>query len=88
MPISDKLARELPREVINELAILEDRALRAEEKANHQAERITELQDEVETLREIREELTELARDLLNRAAGDVRVIEDKLRRVLVVGAG
>lgn len=88
MPISDKLVRELPTEVINELAILEDRALRAEEKAGRQAERITELQDEVGDLRDQVQTLAGLASELLNRAAGDVRMIEDALRRVLVVQAG
>jgi predicted nuclease with TOPRIM domain len=80
MPISDKLVRELPQEVINELAILEDRAIRAEGKVGHQAERIDELQDEVTTLREIRDELVELAQTLQG-------TIEHKLRHVLVVQA-
>lgn len=88
MPISDKLARELPQEVVNELAILEDRAIRAEGKTGHQAERILELQEEIEKLRVTREELIEMANDLMNRATADVHAIEDKLRHILALQAG
>ena len=82
----------LPDQVVNELAILEDRALRAEQRANQLDDRLTELRTENGTLRNALDELRGLAYQLKTRAeenaaeaTGAVEAIEDSLRHVLVV---
>jgi predicted nuclease with TOPRIM domain len=89
-----KLIAEMPPEIVAELAILEDRAIRAEGKVARQAEQIERLQSEVAWLREALQELQELAQGLQTRAgevaeaaAADARSIEDKLRHLLVIQA-
>lgn len=83
MPVDERLKvllAELPKEVVNELAILEDRALRAEDRATRCAARNGELVDEVMRLRNAVEELVAMAQGL-------ERTIDDGLRHVLVVQA-
>jgi hypothetical protein len=88
VPVSEKLLRELPIEVVNELAILEDRAIRAEQRAGRLEQRNDELLTQVTQLRAALATVTELASELQSRAIVDAGHIEDALRRVLVIQAG
>lgn len=91
----EKLLADLPEQVVNELAILEDRALRAEQHADRISGRVAELQNENGMLRAALDELRGLAYLLKARAeqtseqaAGDAEAIEEALRHALVVMAG
>jgi hypothetical protein len=95
MPLGEQWIRDLPVEVINELAILEDRALRAEDAARRERSRTKELHDEVALLRECIGEVEALAQELQTHAERlareaklDAQAIEGRLRHLLVMRAG
>lgn len=95
MPLDWDILRGLPKEVVNELAILEDRALRAESMLEHYTARTHDLQQEVGLLRTALTSLEDVAKDLLGRATElaeraqeDQEHIEQALRDVIVQQAG
>lgn len=85
---------DLPDKVLNEFAILEDRAQRAERQLERERRRVLELRDEVTVLRELVSEIEHLAKQLQERAqtvareaTEDATAIENRLRHLLVMQA-
>jgi hypothetical protein len=94
MPLPRELTDRLAAEVVNELAILEDRAIRAEGALERSRERAVELEgqvasmrDEVDLLRTLAEELQQATKTLVEEAARQHVNIEKELRRLLVLQA-
>jgi ABC-type phosphate transport system ATPase subunit len=95
MPLSDDTIVSLSQEALNELAILEDRALRAEGQYAAASRKLTELQAEITKLREevgmllqLSTELQEFAQGMADDARIEAGRVEEQLRRFLVVQAG
>jgi len=88
------ILQDLPERVVNELAILEDRAIRAETSLARREERVHDLVIEVNKLRTEMMEMTDLAQGL-QEAAQNLAIaaeaestkIEGQLRRLLVLQA-
>lgn len=94
MPLNADQVKALPEEVLNELAILEDRALRAEQQLDVERSRARELRDEVAVLREVvddsralAEELMEHAQQLARQAADEAESVEAHLAHLLATQA-
>jgi SMC interacting uncharacterized protein involved in chromosome segregation len=95
MPLPENLIEGLPREAVNELAILEDRALRAEGQLSNSVRRMGEMEDEIAKLRSEVEmmlglchELEEFTERMSEAAHSEAAKVEQALRRFLVVQAG
>jgi hypothetical protein len=95
MPLSDETINALPQNVINEMAILEDRALRAEGQLTHKTRQLAALTDEVAKLRgevglllDLAAALQEFAQTIADSASVEARRVEQELRHFLVVQAG
>jgi hypothetical protein len=95
MPLSDETINELPQNVINEMAILEDRALCAEGQLIQKTRRLAELTDEVAKLRgeiglllDLATTLQEFAQAIAETARIEAARVEEQLRHFLVVQAG
>lgn len=94
MPLGADLIAELPEPVLNELAILEDRAIRAERLLDNMRDRNRELRAEAIHLRDVIGEVELLAQEFQKRAqrlAGeaeqDAQAVEKRLRHLLVLQA-
>lgn len=92
MSLDYEIVKDLPERVINELAVLEDRARRAEIALRRERRRVAELRDEVALLRTVVTEVQALAAELQERAqqiASDATeaaaAVEGRLRHLLVV---
>jgi hypothetical protein len=95
MPLPDNLIAALPHEVLNELAILEDRALRAESQLATRTAHLTELELEIGKLRgevglllQLATETQEFAQEIAEGAKVEAGRVEAQLRKFLVVQAG
>jgi len=94
MPLPEELVRGLPDAVVNELAIYEDRAIRAEEALKVKTEQVAGMQaqlvkarDEVDAMTALASELKTAAVDLATQAQLESASIEEQLRRLLVLQA-
>ena len=94
MPLPEEIVRGLPDAVINELAIYEDRAIRAEQALAVKTEQVAGMQrelhkarDEVDAMAALANELKTAAADLATTAQVEMVSIEEQLRRLLVLQA-
>ena len=94
MPLPEHITRYLSDEVINELAILEDRALRAEQALAVKSRQLLDMQnemsklrDEVDSMASLAQELQIAAQGLASKAEDEAASIEEQLRRLLVLQA-
>jgi hypothetical protein len=89
MPLPENVLYGLPSQVVNELAILEDRALRAEGQLANSVRRVTEMEDEISKLRDEIALLFQLGVEVQEAAQRLAACnVEQRLRRFLVVQAG
>lgn len=95
LSLSPEALEGLSVQVVNELALLEDRAIRAEQQAAHLRSSLEEARGEIDILRQVVEEMREFGETLARaceataeQAAENAKAAEQMLVRGLVIGAG